>query len=214
MWDLAKECIWICIQPDRLRKLDLVASRITESYVHTVPIYHWNRRWNFATLKTNLYFKDLSICTLTEEESVLMQMMRLWVNIGTLASGYTKPGQFLQLKIGDSKPAFIAIASAPDSESEVVELLIKNQGGTSEALCGLRAGEELSASPVIGKGFPVEKISPDDTKVVYLFATGSGISPVKALIESGALQVRQKWYNNGLLGALQQVVCWIGPEYK
>lgn len=116
-------------------------------------------------------------------------MMRLRVNIGTLSSGYTKPGQFLQLKVGDNKPAFIAISSAPDQESEIVEVLIKDQGGASEALCSLSAGEELSTSPVMGKGFPVEKISPDDTQVVFLFATGSGISPVKALIESGALEV-------------------------
>lgn len=45
-----------------------------------------------------------------------------------------------------------------------------------------------------GKGFPVDRIPADSHSTVYMFATGSGISPIKALIESGDVQVLTFWY--------------------
>lgn len=47
----------------------------------------------------------------------------------------------------------------------------------------------MLASPVQGKGFQVEKVPPDQFPTLVIFATGSGISPVRSLIESGELQV-------------------------
>lgn len=49
----------------------------------------------------------------------------------------------------------------------------------------------MDVSPVMGKGFPVDRVPPEKVSTILLFATGSGISPVKALIESGALEVCQ-----------------------
>ena len=51
-------------------------------------------------------------------------------------------------------------------------------------------GAEVDASPVQGKGFPVEKVPAEKFPTVIIFATGSGISPIKSLIESEALEVR------------------------
>jgi len=51
------------------------------------------------------------------------------------------------------------------------------------------AGSEVEASPVDGPGFRMEKAGPKAASQVFIFATGSGITPIKALIESGALQV-------------------------
>ena len=42
-----------------------------------------------------------------------------------------------------------------------------------------------------GPGFRMEKAGPKAASQVFIFATGSGITPIKALIESGVLQVRQ-----------------------
>lgn len=53
----------------------------------------------------------------------------------------------------------------------------------------MRTGTEVDVSPVMGKGFPVEKSSPAEFPTLLIFATGSGISPIKALIESDAIQV-------------------------
>jgi hypothetical protein len=47
----------------------------------------------------------------------------------------------------------------------------------------------VDVSPVMGKGFPADTVPPEKVSTIILFATGSGISPVKALIESGALEV-------------------------
>jgi len=112
------------------------------------------------------------------------------VDLGARAAGYTAPGQYCQFRVGeDSKPAFIAIASAP---GQPVELLVKAQGGTSDQLCRLRAGDRLECSPVMGGGFPLDQAPPADFDTLLLFATGSGISPVRACIESGALRAAER----------------------
>ena len=114
---------------------------------------------------------------------------RCLVDIGSLASEYTTPGQFIQAKIAaDGKAGFFAIASPPDSNNAgIVELLIKPSGEAAEAICAAPEGATVKVSPVMGKGFPVDRIGAESFKKVYLFATGSGISPIKALIESGKL---------------------------
>jgi arabinosyltransferase len=129
-------------------------------------------------------------------------LQRIKIDIGTLASGYIKPGQFIQAKLtGDAKPGFFALASPPSSSSgenaspntsSVVELLIKAQGETAEALSNAAVGSPIQVSPVMGEGFPIERIPPQSFPTVLIFATGSGISPIKALIESGALEAAGK----------------------
>lgn len=41
----------------------------------------------------------------------------------------------------------------------------------------------------MGKGFPIAKLPAERYSTILMFATGSGIAPVKALIESPDLQV-------------------------
>ena len=50
------------------------------------------------------------------------------------------------------------------------------------------AGSEVEASNVMGKGFPIDKCPPEQFPTLLIFATGSGISPIRSLIESQALQ--------------------------
>jgi arabinosyltransferase len=91
-------------------------------------------------------------------------------------------------QVGDSKPGYFAIASPP-SPSPIVELLIKHQPGScAELLCGSAADSEVLSSAAMGKGFQMDKIPALAFPSVLLFATGTGISPVKALIESGSLE--------------------------
>lgn len=120
---------------------------------------------------------------------------RLIIDLGpAAAAAYTTPGQFVQAKTAaDGKAGFFALASAPDpNNAGVVELLIKPAGEAAEALCAAPAGAAVLASAPMGKGFRVEAIPPADFGRVYLFATGSGISPIKALIESGRLDARAR----------------------
>lgn len=112
------------------------------------------------------------------------------------ARTFTKPGQYVQIKPDDeaSKAAFIALATAPADAANnagLVELLVKPQpGATAEALCALAEGAELLVSDAQGGGFPVDRVPAAQFPTVLLFATGSGISPVRSLIESGALDGR------------------------
>ncbi|CAA2992896.1 fruit pKIWI502 [Olea europaea subsp. europaea] len=107
-----------------------------------------------------------------------------------LASSYTKAGQYLQLRLQDpnTKPSFLAIASPPSTAASkgVFEFLVKSiTGSTAEILCGLRKGDVVELSQAMGKGFDIDQISPaEDYQTVLIFATGSGISPIRSLLES------------------------------
>ncbi|GFP84711.1 fruit protein pkiwi502 [Phtheirospermum japonicum] len=108
-----------------------------------------------------------------------------------LAGSYTKAGQYLQLRLQDpdSKPSFLAIASPPSiaASKGVFEFLIKSvAGSTAELLCGLQKGDVVELTSAMGKGFDIDQISPPENyQTVVIFATGSGISPIRSLIEAG-----------------------------
>lgn len=106
-----------------------------------------------------------------------------------LASSYTRSGQYLQLRVPDvSKPSFLAIASPPSLATKgVFEFLVKSvEGSIAELLCGLKKGDVVELSPAMGKGFEIDQIDPPENyPTVLIFATGSGISPIRSLIESG-----------------------------
>ena len=48
----------------------------------------------------------------------------------------------------------------------------------------------MDVSPVMGKGFPLAALPVEEVPTLLLFATGSGIAPIRALIDSERLQVR------------------------
>lgn len=105
-----------------------------------------------------------------------------------LAASYTTPGQYLLIRVpgeDELKPAFMAIASPPGGAA--FEFLVKTvPGTTAEKLCGLRDGDVLELGAIMGNGFPISRINPpDEAQTVLLFATGTGISPVRSLIEFG-----------------------------
>ncbi|GAB4828818.1 hypothetical protein Ancab_018479 [Ancistrocladus abbreviatus] len=107
-----------------------------------------------------------------------------------LASSHTSAGQYLQLRVPDvEKPTFLAIASPPSLAAVrgEFEFLVKSvPGSIAELLCGLRKGDFVELSQVMGDGFHVDRISPpEEYSTVLIFATGSGISPIRSLIESG-----------------------------
>lgn len=74
---------------------------------------------------------------------LLLQLNKLVIDVGSLAEGYKTAGQFMQIKVGDSKPGFFAIASAPDSNNQgLVEVLIKDgpPDSTASLLCNISSG--------------------------------------------------------------------------
>ena len=112
------------------------------------------------------------------------------------AQEYKTPGQYVQLRLnGDTKPLFLAIASAPDPENASFEFLVKKTEG-NEWLTSAGAGTGVEISQVLGNGFPMEENLEGfkydfPTQNVMLFAAGSGIAPIKAAIESGQLNAAE-----------------------
>ncbi|KDP34990.1 hypothetical protein JCGZ_09278 [Jatropha curcas] len=107
-----------------------------------------------------------------------------------LVASHTRAGQYLQLRIPDvEKPSFLAIASPPSyaAAKGAFEFLVKTvAGSTAELLCGLKKGDVVELTQAMGRGFEIDLIEPPEKySTVLIFATGSGISPIRSLIESG-----------------------------
>jgi sulfhydrogenase subunit gamma (sulfur reductase) len=96
-----------------------------------------------------------------------------------LAGSHQVPGQYVKLALEGVGEGFFAIASTPDPRGRTFEFLIKGGAAVADALRVLPAGATVRVSPVQGKGFPLASAR---GKNVLLFATGSGISPVRSLI--------------------------------
>lgn len=167
--------------------------RVFRSPTHLVPArrrraYHIPARagWNdFAWSRATIASNERAASTEGGE------LRSIALDVGAdAAAAYAVPGQFIQIRTSEEgKPAFIAVASAPGKSAAgagTLELLVKAQPGTTASdICALAVGAEVETSPVMGKGFDLSAVS--DRSRAILFATGSGISPVRALLVSGAL---------------------------
>ncbi|BDG08768.1 ferredoxin reductase domain-containing protein [Anaeromyxobacter paludicola] len=96
-----------------------------------------------------------------------------------LARSHERPGQVVKLR-APSGESYFALASAPRADGRV-DLLVKRGGRVADAVVAAAApGALLDVSPPIGKGFPVEEARGRD---VLLFAAGSGIAPIRAVVQ-------------------------------
>ncbi|XP_047060248.1 fruit protein pKIWI502-like [Lolium rigidum] len=108
---------------------------------------------------------------------------------GPLLASHVAAGQFLPFRLPAAPyPIFLAISSPPPASSSArgsFEFLVKRLHGTpSASLCDLRPGDLVRVGgSVVGRGFEVARVA--GAREVLVFATGSGISPIRSLIESG-----------------------------
>jgi NAD(P)H-flavin reductase len=115
--------------------------------------------------------------------------------------GYTTGGQYVQLRApGAEKASFIAIASRPRKYAMDLpfEFLVKEQPPSDWSpgtgwLTGAAEGDELEMSQVMGEGFITDPEVMDNITDVMLFAAGSGIAPIRAVIESDTLGKKNKY---------------------
>ncbi|WP_373046637.1 ferredoxin--NADP reductase [Vulgatibacter sp.] len=120
-------------------------------------------------------------------EAPLLRGLRLQVAPGVAAS-YRHAGQFLKVRRpGETDGAFFAIASGPGGDT--VELLVKQGEGLPDELVALPVGAEVETTLAMGSGFPLEENRGRD---VLLFATGSGIAPIRAALQE-ILGERDRW---------------------
>jgi len=90
------------------------------------------------------------------------------------------PGQLVQILAPGSKPALLALANGP-GPGRTTELLIRRGSEVGDALIAAATpGAWLETTHPHGPGFSVDRARGRD---VLLFATGSGITPIRALIQ-------------------------------
>jgi anaerobic sulfite reductase subunit B len=99
-------------------------------------------------------------------------------NWGTM-SPFT-PGQLVVLSLPGLKPAYFAIASAPE-EQGYLEVLIKQGKGTAGAIFDLETGAEIEVSNPTGKGFSLDS---HKGKNILLISVGTAIAPMRSVLRS------------------------------
>jgi NAD(P)H-flavin reductase len=112
------------------------------------------------------------------DETPAMRGLRLSLP-DALAAAHQRPGQVVKLRTPAGE-GYFALASAP-APGGVVDLLVKRGGKVADAaIAGAAPGAALEVTAPFGKGFPVEEAVGRD---VLLFAAGSGIAPIRALVQ-------------------------------
>jgi len=92
---------------------------------------------------------------------------------------HERPGQVVKVHTAVGE-AYFALASAPAPGCRV-DLLVKRGGKVADAAVrAAAAGRTLEVSAPFGKGFPYEE---GQGRHVLLFAAGSGIAPIRALVQ-------------------------------
>lgn len=98
-----------------------------------------------------------------------------------LVGTHAHPGQYVRLRLPGQEAGIFAIASPPDPRGTRWEFLLKDGSPLPNALIRLRPGARVDVTPPEGRGFPMESARGHD---LLLFATGSGISPIRSVIAS------------------------------
>ncbi|MEO7994462.1 MAG: hypothetical protein ABI743_08685 [bacterium] len=105
-------------------------------------------------------------------------LLRLAAPLSVLVA-HTAPGQYVKVRRGDAKPAYIVLANTPGST--VLELLIKEASPLTAELRTLPAGETIEISAPLGKGFPTDSAPGRD---VFFLAAGTGIAAIRPVLQT------------------------------
>lgn len=95
-----------------------------------------------------------------------------------LVETYQTAGQYTRLTFEDGVARPYAIASPPGTSD--VEFLLKVPEERAVQLCALGAEDRVHAGRAQGPGFPLDKVT---GRALWLFAVGSGIAPLRAVVE-------------------------------
>lgn len=115
-----------------------------------------------------------------------------------IQASYEKPGQFFEVERGALR-GYFAVASAPGQAQ--LEFLIKDAGDLAHALCTSAPGDRFACSLARGAGFPERDAS---ARPVHLFSMGSGLAPLRALIQghlAGKFPAKSLWLWQGAFDA-------------
>jgi sulfhydrogenase subunit gamma (sulfur reductase) len=97
-----------------------------------------------------------------------------------VAQAHLRPGQYTWVRLPGHEEGVFAIASPPGTPGRW-DLLVKAGSPLPEALIQLPLGAVMEVTRPGGRGFPLDQVRGRD---LLLFATGSGISAIRSVIES------------------------------
>ncbi len=113
------------------------------------------------------------------DETASLRAVRLQLP-RALAVQHALPGQVVKVRAGPGE-GFFALSSAPDPAGRA-ELLLKRGGQVADAAVAAAVpGADLLLTAPFGRGFPLGPALGHD---VLLFAAGSGIAPIRALLQA------------------------------
>jgi NAD(P)H-flavin reductase len=136
----------------------------------------------FFALVPVLFAQDFQPVAVARLEAEAQALYRLELAPGgtDLGAAYTRPGQYIQLRIGERRPRFFAIASSPGAAT--FELLLKLDDA-NDPILALKPGDRVDVTAPAGPGFPFEEHA--SRRWIYI-AMGSGISAIRPLLEATA----------------------------
>mmetsp|Transcript_22519 Transcript_22519/g.35228 ORF Transcript_22519/g.35228 Transcript_22519/m.35228 type:complete len:249 (-) Transcript_22519:650-1396(-) len=100
------------------------------------------------------------------------------------SSAFCRPGMFCKLwGFNETKPVYLAMANGPEKfrKEGTLQFLVKYSEAT-RWMWSLNPGEEVEMSQAQGKGFDTSKLE-SQVDTIILLATGTGIAPIKAMLE-------------------------------
>jgi NAD(P)H-flavin reductase len=99
-----------------------------------------------------------------------------------MLNAYQRAGQYVLLRTPDAGEAnYFAMSRAPGDEPSGFEFLVNPVGPVGESLAKLPVGAAIEMSDPMGAGYPFERARGRD---VLVLAAGSGIGPLRALIDT------------------------------
>lgn len=121
------------------------------------------------------------------DETPALRAVRM--ELGGRRGTHTGPGQVVRVRVEGAGDGYFALSSAPAGDGHA-DLLIKRGAPLADRIVATaKKGAQVEMTSVFGKGFPLE---PARGRDLLLFAAGSGISPIRALVEH-LLQHRADW---------------------
>lgn len=134
-------------------------------------------------VKTEPTMPEWHLATVSATEPAADGLTDLVLDIqGTpLVGTHAYPGQYVRLRLPGLEEGIFAIASPPSPQGTHWEFLLKDGSPLPDALIRLKPGDRVEVTRPEGKGFPLERARGRD---LLLFATGSGISPIRSVIAS------------------------------
>jgi NAD(P)H-flavin reductase len=113
------------------------------------------------------------------DETSTLRALRLQLPTA-VAPAHQRPGQVVKVKVAPGE-GYFALATAPAADGQV-ELLVKRGGPVGDAVVSAaQPGAALEVTAPFGRGFPLESALGRD---VLLFAAGSGMAPVRSLVQA------------------------------